>query len=422
MRRTTPLTAAALLGLAAPILAITSTAAEAAAPTCRGQAATIVGSGGSLTGTEGPDVVVTNGASAVSTLGGDDLVCVTGSVRIGVRIVAGAGDDVVDGTTATDQTVHVTLGPGTDAFYGDGGDDDVTLTYPDPGTGPDVVQGGGGSDRSTCRPDPARPILDNATGRFTSAGELRTTWSGLEEFWLLPEPADRNLTVVGSDADEQFFDESAGPTKVDVDLGGGDDTWASRQAPQDTSRLDGGAGRDLVYLASGLSDLDLDLRDGLLTVGTANAYEVAADNFEDADLFARRVRLNGTDGPNDLGVRACNGKVRARSGDDRVKRQYEGIFDVFNLDCREHLMINGGSGDDELSGSRGADKILGGKGRDSLKGMRGSDRLVGGRGHDHLNGKGQGDTLLGGRGNDFADGGTGNRDVCRAEHKRRCEH
>ncbi len=146
MRRTTPLTAAALLGLAAPMLAITSTAAEAAAPTCRGQAATIVGSGGSLTGTEGPDVVVTNGASAVSTLGGNDLVCVTGTVRIGVRIVAGAGDDVVDGTTAPDQNVRVTLGPGTDTFYGGNDDDVVNLAYPDPGTGPDVVQGGGGSD------------------------------------------------------------------------------------------------------------------------------------------------------------------------------------------------------------------------------------------------------------------------------------
>lgn len=421
MRPTTSLTVAALLGLAAPLLAITSTAANAAAPTCRGQAATIVGSGGSLTGTEGPDVVVTNGASSVSTLGGDDLVCVTGSVRIGVRVLAGTGDDVVDGTTAIDQTVHVALGPGTDAFYGDGGDDDVTLTYPDPGTGPDVIQGGGGSDLLYVQTGPGAAILDNATGRFTSAGELRTTWSGLEKFWLWPEPGDRNLTVVGSDADEEFFDETGGTTTVDVDLGGGDDTWASRQAPQDGSRLDGGTGRDLVYLVSGLSDLDLDLRDGLLTVGTAQAYEVAADNFEDADLFARQVRLNGTNGPNDLGVRSCNGKVRGRSGDDRVKRQYEGIFDVFNLDCREHLTINGGSGDDKLDGSRGADKILGGKGRDRLNGMRGSDRLVGGRGHDHLNGKDQGDTLLGGRGNDFADGGRGNRDVCRAEHKRRCE-
>lgn len=421
MRPTTPLTAAALLGLAFPLLAITSPAADAAAPTCRGQSATIIGSGGSITGTEGPDVVVTNGASSVSTLGGNDLVCITGGVRNEVRILAGDGDDVVDGTFAPDQGVLVTLGSGTDAFYGGSDDDYVYLTYPDPGTGPDGIQGGGGSDSLYVETGPGAAVLDNARGRLSSAGELRATWSGLEEFWLQPELTDRDLTVVGSDIDEQFFDESAGPTKVDVDLGGGDDTWASRQAPQDTSRLDGGAGRDLVYLASGLSDLDLDLRDGLLTVGTANAYEVAADNFEDADLFARRVRLNGTNGPNDLGFRACNGNVRGRSGDDRVKRQYEGIFDVFDTNCRERLTINGGSGDDKLSGTGGNDKILGGNGRDRLNGRRGSDRLIGGPGHDHLRGQNQGDTLLGGRGNDFADGGKGSRDVCRAEHERRCE-
>ncbi len=421
MRRTTPLTAAALLGLAAPLLTIASTAADAAAPTCRGQAATIVGSGGSLIGTEGPDVVLTNGATAVSTLGGDDLVCVTGTVRVYVKILTGDGDDLVDGTTAPGEQVLVTLGSGTDTFFGSSDDDRVTLNYPDPGAGPDVIQGGGGSDALYVRTGPGAAVLDNATGRFTSAGELRATWSGLEEFWLGAEPTARDLTVVGSDAAEQFYDSSAALSRVSVDLGGGDDTWAGRTAPANTSAVDGGAGRDLLYLASDLGELHLDLRDGLLTRGSASAYAVSADNFEDADLFARRVWLNGTDGPNDLGVTACSGTVRGRAGDDRIKRQFEGIFDTFDLECREHLMINGGAGDDHLSGSGGADKILGGTGRDRLNGRGGSDRLVGGRGHDRLNGKDDGDTLLGGRGNDFADGGTGRRDVCRAEHTRRCE-
>ena len=113
--------------------------------------------------------------------------------------------------------------------------------------------------------------------------------------------------------------------------------------------------------------------------------------------------------------------MRGRAGDDRVKRQFEGIFESSTSTAVRTSRINGGSGDDELSGSGGADKILGGKGRDRLNGSGGSDRLVGGRGHDHLSGKDQGDTLLGGRGNDFADGGKGSRDVCRAERKRRCE-
>ena len=70
------LTAAALLSAA--LLAPMGTA-TAAGETCQGQAATIVGTpGGQITGTEGADVIVTNDATRVDALGGDDLVCATG--------------------------------------------------------------------------------------------------------------------------------------------------------------------------------------------------------------------------------------------------------------------------------------------------------------------------------------------------------
>ena len=75
MRRTTPLTTAALLGLA---LLTPATAATAAGETCRGEAATIVGTGPTVTGTEGRDVIVTASAGVIDALGGDDLICVTG--------------------------------------------------------------------------------------------------------------------------------------------------------------------------------------------------------------------------------------------------------------------------------------------------------------------------------------------------------
>ena len=59
-------------------------------------AATIVGTpDAELTGTPGPDVVVTNGAQSVDTGDGDDLVCTTGttsrSSAVDVDVVAGAG-------------------------------------------------------------------------------------------------------------------------------------------------------------------------------------------------------------------------------------------------------------------------------------------------------------------------------------------
>lgn len=90
----TGLLAAALLPATAP--------AYAAGETCLGEPATIVGTPGQvdLTGTEGDDVVVTNGAVGVSALGGEDLVCVTDvpDAAVSGRTIAvdtGAGDDVL---------------------------------------------------------------------------------------------------------------------------------------------------------------------------------------------------------------------------------------------------------------------------------------------------------------------------------------
>ncbi|CAA9412630.1 hypothetical protein [uncultured Nocardioides sp.] len=77
--RSAPRLSLLTLALGATLLAVPASPA-AAAPTCRGEAATLVGSeGATLTGTEGRDVVVTDAAVAVDTLGGDDLVCITGS-------------------------------------------------------------------------------------------------------------------------------------------------------------------------------------------------------------------------------------------------------------------------------------------------------------------------------------------------------
>ena len=69
MRRTTPLTVTGLLGLA---LLLPTTSADAAGETCRGEAATIVGTERTLVGTEGRDVIVTGAATDVDALGGDD--------------------------------------------------------------------------------------------------------------------------------------------------------------------------------------------------------------------------------------------------------------------------------------------------------------------------------------------------------------
>lgn len=87
------------LGLLTPVLSVP---AYAVGETCNGQAATLVGTpGGVVTGTDGPDVIVTNGAARVEAGAGDDVICTTGTVAAdpfnpAVAVLAGAGNDLVD--------------------------------------------------------------------------------------------------------------------------------------------------------------------------------------------------------------------------------------------------------------------------------------------------------------------------------------
>lgn len=100
------------------------------APTCRGVAATVVGTPGSdvLTGTSGPDVVVAFGGNdSVRTGAGRDLIC------------AGAGSDRVLAGSAADRIFGSTGG---DHLLGRGGPDVIKA-----GAGKDVLKGGRGADR-----------------------------------------------------------------------------------------------------------------------------------------------------------------------------------------------------------------------------------------------------------------------------------
>jgi len=423
MRRTTSLTATALISLTAPGLVLLGpSAASGAADTCQGRTATVVGSGRAVTGTEGPDVILTNGARLVDAGAGDDLICVTGPYTgkyDPLTVFAGDGNDVIDGTGSPRQEVHATMASGADVFRGGDARDIVSLDYPDAAGGVDTVDGGGGSDSIVILTGSGDAVVDNAAGHFTSAGEVRTTWADVEGFQIRQSAGSQRLTFVGTDADESVSWSSAREATVDVTLGRGDDHWSSPTPPSASSRLLGGPGRDSIYLASAEAGIDLDMPAGTLSVAAAAPYVVTASDFEDVDLFAPSVSVRGTDGPNDIGLTACTGVVRLGGGDDSVRRQYDSLFES-DIRCAETLTANGGAGDDELSGTRGDDTLKGGSGKDVLKGGFGKDRLIGGRGHDRLFGQAGDDVLLGGPGRDRADGGKG-RDRCVAERERRCE-
>jgi hypothetical protein len=108
-----------------------------AAVLCFGQPATIIQTGGTVTGTGGADVIVAIEAEAVYGLGGDDAICYASELPNLDRVIdAGAGHDRVEGCD------HGLIPGGVylpDEIHGGSGNDELTC-----GT---LVTGGSGHDQ-----------------------------------------------------------------------------------------------------------------------------------------------------------------------------------------------------------------------------------------------------------------------------------
>jgi Ca2+-binding RTX toxin-like protein len=90
----------------------------------------------------------------------------------------------------------------------------------------------------------------------------------------------------------------------------------------------------------------------------------------------------------------------------------------FSIDIgtSENLQVNMNGGDDMFTASNGLASLIqlsvdGGAGNDIITGSDGNDRLSGGDGNDVINGRGGNDFLAGGDGNDFINGGQGSDTV-----------
>ncbi|HYC62407.1 MAG TPA: hypothetical protein VEK79_22840 [Thermoanaerobaculia bacterium] len=76
--------------------------------------------------------------------------------------------------------------------------------------------------------------------------------------------------------------------------------------------------------------------------------------------------------------------------------------------------LDGGAGNDRIDGGDGDDVINGGAGNDTINGGRNDDHLFGNAGTDIINGNGEADEIDGGIGDDIIDGGQG-ADVIRGD-------
>lgn len=298
MRRTTTMTTAGLLGLALLAPTTVSSASSAPAAICAGQPATIVGTGPTVTGTEGPDVIVTGSATTVRALGGDDAVCVTTPRAAGpVDVDAGAGDDDVLLPTAD-------LAPGS------------------------TLAGGEGRDRFVAGRADDHLRLDLKLHRFEAGSDVSTATGFEDAFLIAPEVVivgdmrDNDLSFHGCQAmlrggnGDDHLRSVAGDPYFD-EYSFGCDASATMWGGPGTDRLRGGQGPDLL----------------------------------DGEGHADRVEGRGGD---DV-VRGGQGRdiVLGGKGRDRVKggRGHDRLFGNAG-----HDVLIGGAGFDRADGSRGRDR------------------------------------------------------------------
>lgn len=431
MNRTALLLATTLVGAAL----LHPAAATAAPTTCQGRAVTLAGPGDAarvLTGTEGNDVIVTEGAVRVVALGGDDLICVTGGLQPSVD--AGAGNDSVDASTDVAGSL-TTLGEGDDRYVGSRGHDVVDTGAPSGGgtqadtgrdvvdTGPrgaiddavrsgqatlgnaDEIRGGlldvawhgsstgtgvlAGGTGSTLRLEPESwgMSIDTDLGVLASARwPANQAISGFTRFSVTSHPGLTHFRFGGDRDDETLlFDGLRRTTLFQVSMGNGKDLLQviSLDKTHRNASFSGGRGIDrLTLVMPTVADVDLDLRKGRLSTGVGKGEEtVTARGFQHATVVAPDVELVGTGARNHLSVRACRATVEGLGGRDAISAiTRSGTFaDQVRCPNGAKLRALGGPGADNLFGGDGADVLLGGPGRDRVTGGRGRDTCEGER-------------------------------------------
>ncbi len=131
--------------------------------------------------------------------------------------------------------------------------------------------------------------------------------------------------------------------------------------------------------------------------------------------FRGVARIDGGDGNDTLTGTLGKDKIKGGTGDDtlydpngeNILRGGSGDDYIEVGDGSDGSLLHGGSGDDTLVSGRGDDTLKGASGHDILNGGRGNDILLGDGGRDILDGGKDDDIINGGRGSDMLTGGAG---------------
>jgi Ca2+-binding RTX toxin-like protein len=338
----------------------------------------------------GYDVRVVPSPAAATTvfgLGGDDVITATSGILTGLVFDGGDGNDTITGGDSADLLIGgagndvVTGGRGSDtARLGDGDD---TFVW-NPGDGSDVVDGELGIDALAFNGANANEDIElSAVGTHVSlsrdVGAVVMDLAGVERFGV----AARGGT------DRVVIDHLAGTpaTEVNVDLGAIPGT-ATGDALADTVLINGTSGVDVVDVAL----------DGDAVTATGFGPAVRVRNGEPAldrlAVNAGTLHVDGSDAADTLSIigDATGLPLYGGTGFDVLAAPTAGTAttvlgrggdDVITASgVAAPLTIDGGDGNDTITGGGGDDLLIGGAGNDVVTGGHGSDTVRLGDGDD----------------------------------------
>jgi Ca2+-binding RTX toxin-like protein len=303
----------------------------------------------SLLGGSGADNLDMSGSNAnVSVNGNNGNDTITGS-QGNSTLNGGNGNDVIHG------------GPGTAMIHGDAGNDTLDGTG-----GPDTLDGGTGGDDMN---GDGNDLVDYSarTGNVNVSFDDQANDGEASEGDNIHDGVS---TVMGGSGDDTLT--ATVNSKTLYGLNGND----TIQGGSGDDRLVGGNGDDSINGGSG--------RDTL--IGGAGADIMLGGGGVDSVSYynSSQAVIAKIDGLPDSG---------SKGEDDTIGT------DIYNL--------TGGTGNDQLFGTKHANILDGGAGNDSLVGFNGNDLLTGDAGSDTLNGGNNNDTLDGGLNGDRLIGGKG---------------
>ena len=224
-------------------------------------------------------------------------------------------------------------------------------------------------------------------------------------------PASSNVTIDGGKGDDYIYN---GGDNVSINGGAGND---SIENDRENVSIIGGNGNDciiggrLINAGSGNDTINYGGENVSVLGGKGNDYIRSMDGAS-----CSNISINGGDGDDYIDNMDDKVTILGGAGNDTVD----------NWGNADKVTIDGGKGDDSLSGGNRSDKIYGGSGKDTLHGKAGNDKLLGNKGNDliygdngndsisggdgkdTLHGKAGNDKLLGNKGNDLIYGGNGN--------------